>query len=66
MTEIKRTKPNPIPTREEFHREFAGSISMGDFDTEKRTEHAYLCGYMIKTEAEREYRQRFYKKYGYR
>ena len=36
MTETKRTKPGSVPTREEFHREFAGVVTEMDFETDER------------------------------
>lgn len=36
MTETKRTKPGAVPTREEFHKEFAGFVSERDFDSDER------------------------------
>lgn len=35
MTDIKQNYISPIPTREEFHREYAGEITAEDFCTEK-------------------------------
>lgn len=33
-SKTKRTTPSPVPTRKEFHKEFAGIISEADFCTE--------------------------------
>jgi hypothetical protein len=32
---MKNIKPSLIPTREEFHQEYAGEITLEDFSTEK-------------------------------
>ncbi len=51
MTETKRTKPGAIPTREEFHKEFAGFISEKDFETDERFAYrTYGYSYPTRTE----------------
>lgn len=34
LNKTKRTTPSPVPTRKDFHKEFAGIISEADFCTE--------------------------------
>jgi len=36
MTKTKKTTPSPVPSREEFHREFAGFVSERDFESDER------------------------------
>lgn len=60
-TKTKKTAPSPIPTREEFHRSYAGLVWESDFDTECRIPGGFH-GYLSFTDTEKELNNKEYEK----